>query len=287
LTAREFFRDSTGTVRPPWRLLIFAVIAVASLTVINGAAVPLLSWVFALTQTRVVLYPWVLLASIVLAHVVTFRVLERRGWAVVHLDASAARPRSIGTAAALGGLAVGVPSVVLLAMGWLRAEPGPPGSSLAAGASIALFLAPAALWEEMVFRGYAFAVLSEWWGRAATLGATSVVFGLVHLQNEGSSVASVSVVILAGLFLGGVLLVTNSLWAAFAAHLAWNWVLAGAMHSAVSGIPFTTPDYRVVDAGPDWATGGVWGPEGGVPAAIGLISASIYLYVRRGRREES
>jgi hypothetical protein len=59
------------------------------------------------------------------------------------------------------------------------------------------------------------------------------------------------------------------------------------LHSDVSGIPFATPDYRVVDAGPDWATGGAWGPEGGVPAALGLVSATIYLYLRRRRREES
>jgi membrane protease YdiL (CAAX protease family) len=287
LTARGFFRDSTGTVRPPWRLLIFAAVTVGSLAVINGAVVPLVSWALALGRTRVVLYPWVLLASIVVAHVVTFRLLDARGWRAVGLDRAAARPRPIATAATLGALAVAIPSLVLLGLGWLRAEPGPPGSSLAAAASIALFLAPAALWEEMLFRGYAFTVLREWWGPGAALGTTSCVFGLVHFQNAGASVASVLVVVVAGVFLGGVLLATGSLWAAFAAHLAWNWVLAGVLHSAVSGIPFTTPDYRVVDAGPDWATGGVWGPEGGVPALLGLVAASIYLYVRRGRREES
>ena len=113
-----------------------------------------------------------------------------------------------------------------------------------------------------------------------------VVFGLVHLQNAGETLSSISVVVLAGVFLGAVLVATQSLWAAFAAHLAWNWVLAGVLHSAVSGIPFTTPGYRVVDAGPDWATGGVWGPEGGLPAALGLVSGTLYLYVRRRRREE-
>ena len=287
MTARELFRDSTGTVRPLWRLVIFGAVTVASMVVINGAVVPLASWLFSITRVRVVLYPWMLLASIVVGHVVTFRILEPTGWAVVRLGQAAARPRPIIVAGLLGALAVGIPSLILLAVGWLRAEPGPSGSSLAAAASIALFLAPAALWEEMVFRGYAFAVLADWWGPAAALGATSMVFGLVHFQNAGSSLASVVVVILAGVFLGGVLLVTGSLWAAFAAHLAWNWVLAAVLHSAVSGIPFTTPDYRVVDAGPDWATGGVWGPEGGVPAACGLVLASIYLYVRRGRREES
>jgi len=287
LTARDFFRDSTGTVRPPWRLLAFAVVAIASLAVVNGAAVPLVSWVLAATRTRLVIYPWALLASIVLAHVVMFRWFEPRGWSSVGLGSSAARPRPVGIAALLGTLAIGLPSLALLGIGWLRVMPGPPGSSLATAGSIALFLAPAALWEEMVFRGFGFAVLREWWGTPAALGATSVVFGLVHFQNEGASLPSVLVVVLAGLFLGGVLIATKSLWAAFAAHLAWNWVLAGALHSAVSGIPFTTPDYRVVDAGPDWATGGVWGPEGGIPAALGLALASISLYLRRARREES
>lgn len=165
--------------------------------------------------------------------------------------------------------------------------PGPVGSFIGAGLAILWFLAPAALWEEMVFRGYGFSVLAEWWGTPAALGVTSLVFGLVHLQNAGATIGSVSVVILAGLFLGAVLVVLRSLWAAFAAHLAWNWALAGALHSAVSGIPFATPDYRVIDAGPDWATGGVWGPEGGVPAALSLLAVTFYLYTRRSRREES
>jgi len=33
--------------------------------------------------------------------------------------------------------------------------------------------------------------------------------------------------------------------------------------------------------------GGVWGPEGGVGAALGLVPATIYLYLRHRRREES
>ncbi|HUQ84330.1 MAG TPA: type II CAAX endopeptidase family protein [Gemmatimonadaceae bacterium] len=287
MTARDFFHDSTGTVRAPWRLLVFAVVTVASLAVINGAAVPLLSWVLAATRTRVVLYPWVLLASIVVAHAIVFRWFEPRRWLAVGMDGAAAEPAPLVTAALLGGLAIGLPSLALLGIGWLQALPGPAGSSLIAAGSIALFLAPAALWEEMLFRGYAFTVLREWWGTPAALGASSLVFGAVHFQNEGASVSSVLVVVLAGMFLGGVVIVTRSLWAAFAAHLAWNWVLAAVLHSAVSGIPFTTPDYRVVDAGPDWATGGVWGPEGGIPAALGLVVASISLYLRRRRREES
>jgi len=287
LTARVVFWDSTGAVRPPWRLLVFGAASIASLIVLNGAVVPLVSRALALAGVRVVLFPWVLLASTVLAHAITFRLVEPRGWRSVRLDGSALRARAMLGAAALGVTAVAVATVPLLAVGWLRVVPGAAGSSIGVALTILPFLAPAALWEEMVFRGYGFSVLADWWGTPAALGVTSLAFGLVHLQNAGATLGSVSVVVIAGLFLGSVLVAMRSLWAAFAAHLAWNWALVGALHSAVSGIPFSTPDYRVIDAGPDWATGGVWGPEGGLPAALSLLSVTIFLYARRERREES
>lgn len=267
--------------------MLFAALNVASLIVINGAVVPLVSWVLALVGVRLDLFAWALLASIVLGHAATFRLADSRGWRAVHLDGSAIRWRAMLTAAVLGVGAVAIATVPLLAAGWLRIVPGPTGSSVIAALAMLPFLAPAALWEEMLFRGYAFTAVAEWWGRPAALGISSVAFGLVHLQNAGATPESIAVVVIAGLFLGGVLIVMRSLWAAFAAHLAWNWTLAGVVHSAVSGVPFATPDYRVVDAGPDWATGGVWGPEGGVPAGAALLLVTIYLYVRRARREES
>ena len=236
---------------------------------------------------REVLLTWGLLASVLLGHAVTFWLVEPRGWRAVRLDRSALRARALVGAALLGGGAVLLAAAPLLATGWLRIDTAPPGSSIRAAITILVFLAPAALWEELIFRGYAFAVLAEWWGTPAALGTSAILFGVVHVQNGGATPESIVVVMIAGVFLGAVLLAMRSLWAAFVAHLAWNWTLAGLLHDAVSGIPFATPDYRVIDTGPDWATGGSWGIEGGVPAGFALIAASIYLYVRRGRREES
>ena len=110
-------------------------------------------------------------------------------------------------------------------------------------------------------------------GPAAALLGTSVVFGLLHLGNPGASVQSTLLVVLAGLFLGGILLITGSLYAAWMAHFAWNWAMAALLHTAVSGIAVRPPDYQVVDTGPDWATGGAWGPEGGAGAALGMAGA--------------
>src|SRR4029453_16001038 len=79
LTARVVFWDSTGAVRPPWRLLVFGVASVASLIILNGAVVQLVSGALALVGVRVVLFPWVLLASTVLGHAITFRLVDPRG----------------------------------------------------------------------------------------------------------------------------------------------------------------------------------------------------------------
>ena len=70
------------------------------------------------------------------------------------------------------------------------------------------------------------------------------------------------------------------------AHFAWNWVMAVLLHTEVSGIPLAPPAYRVLERGPDWVTGGGWGPEGGVPAGVGMGLVIAYLLARTKRRGE-
>jgi hypothetical protein len=228
-------------------------------------------------------YGWVSLLGALLAHVAALRWIERRDWSAVGLGRGALRPRTLGGAAVLGAAAVGGPALLMLGGGALRAVAAPDGSWWGNAGTLLVALAPAALFEEVLLRGYPFLVLRETGGPVAAVVVTSAVFGALHLQNPGATVASVAVVALAGVFLGGVLLATGSLWAAFTAHLAWNWTLAALLHAAVSGLPFAAPDYQVVDAGPDWLTGGAWGPEGGAGAAGGMLLALAFLW-RRARR---
>src|SRR6185369_2022928 len=116
---------------------------------------------------------------------------------------------------------------------------------------------------------------------------TSVAFGLLHLQNSGANAASITLVTLAGLFLGGVLVATRSVYAAWMAHFAWNWTMAVLFHAAVSGLSMEAPGYRYVDAGPDWATGGEWGPEGGIPAGVGMGAGAGVAYLLSRRRQRA
>ena len=289
MTPRTWFHTAGGELRAPWRIVVFLGAAFACALLAGSLVTPALSVLYSLAGVRVSADGWGFVAALLGAHVLALRLVDKRPWSEVWLDRAAARPALLARGFLLGALAIGIPMLLLAAGSWMRFTPNLHGSWLAAALRVSLVLLPAALSEELATRGYVFAVLRLALGSRWALAVTSVVFGLLHLQNAGANAQSLSLVILAGIFLGGVLLATRSLYAAWMSHFAWNWTLAVVFHTAVSGYPFESPDYRFVDTGPDWATGGIWGPEGGAAGGLGMVGALGYLYARRAsrRREDA
>ena len=62
--------------------------------------------------------------------------------------------------------------------------------------------------------------------------------------------------------------------------------MAVALHIEVSGLSSPNVDYRTIETGPDWLTGGQWGPEGGLAAVAAMFVVFFYLYGRYLRRME-
>lgn len=279
------FYAEPGRLRAPWRLLIFfgaaAIFAIGPAFVINSVPA---------SVERLPLWEGVTgLASALATLAATWyalRRVDRRPWSAVWLGAASAAPSRLAAGWLLGTFAIGIPVLALVAAGWLRLVPAAEGSSLGAAATALVILAPAALFEELVARGYVLSVLRDALGWVPAIALTSIAFGALHSWNPGATSASIAAVTLAGVFLAIVLMVTGSLWAATMAHLAWNWTMAALLHAPVSGLGLASPDYRLIDAGPDWATGGSWGPEGGAGAAAGMLIGAAYLYARRPRRRE-
>ncbi|MEO7962455.1 MAG: type II CAAX endopeptidase family protein, partial [Gemmatimonadaceae bacterium] len=248
-----------SAVGPLWRVAIFILACSVGVLGLRVLMSPLSGWIESISGVRLPAFVLTLSGGMLIGHWWTFRVVEPRRWRSVSLDRSALALGKVAAGAALGAAAVGVPSALLLGIGWLRLEPMPPGN-LWTGALLSLaLLLPAALWEELLTRGYLFAVLRDRFGARIAIIASATLFGVMHLENAGATFQSVTLVTVAGIFLGTILVSLQSLYAAWAAHVAWNFVMAGVMHTSVSGIGMGTPNYRTVDAGPDWATGGVWG----------------------------
>lgn len=286
MNASNILFNTERRLRAPWRIVLFIFVLFVALILAASleAAVDQLA---AERGYQVLVSEWGVALGTLAATWVALKWIDGRSWKFVGLTREAASLPTLAYGSALGLLAIAVPSVALILANQLDAVPAPPGSWWSAAAIGVANLLPAAFGEELLLRGYIFAVLREALGSRWTLISTSVVFGLLHMANPGADAQSVVIVMFAGFFLGSIFLATGSLYAATAAHFVWNWFMAAALHTPVSGIPVSAPDYRVIDSGPDWLTGGAWGPEGGFAAVVGMFVVLIYLHARPLRRMES
>jgi membrane protease YdiL (CAAX protease family) len=281
LNARPIFVNSAGAVRAGWRVLLFCSLAAVLYRIVFSTFLFLgRPESYALLQMeQYLLFLLVMWA----AHFIMLRFVDHKPWSYVGLGREQLNARVLAIGLALGFLCILVPSGGLLLAHDLTIVTGLQGrhgwAEIAIG-GVAIFL-PQSLGEEMLSRGYLFAALRDGLGWVGALAATSIGFGLLHMFNPGANAQSVSIVILAGVFLGSILIATQSLYAAWMAHFAWNWAMADLLHSAVSGVRFPYSSYRVDDAGPAWLTGGSWGPEGGAAAAAGMLAGIAVLWAWR------
>lgn len=197
-------------------------------------------------------------------------------------------PGRLGTGALMGALAIGATALLLWLVGGLRfevASSGAMGSDTWAGVAIRLLvvLAPAALWEELLFRGFLYDIAAGAGGAVRARWVTSAAFAVSHLFNPGAGVRTTLVVMLAGWCL---VLIREQLGlpAAWFAHLSWNWIMAAVLHVAVSGLPFSSPEYTAIPTGPTWLSGGAWGPEGGLVAAF-VLAAGLVIRTQLSRNK--
>jgi len=273
-----------GQLRAPWRLVCFG----ASLFLAQGIAEsllgPVFGWMSSIVGEPIAAYPYITLSGMIVATIVALRFVDDAPWTAVGLGDDAWRRRSLASGKLLGLCAMIATSAALFALGMLHfdAVPSLTGSSSASsewlGTAVRalLLLGPAALWEELFFRGYLWHVVRDAAGTRVALWSTSIAFAMLHLGNPGATLRTLVLVLIAGLCLGIVRERFASLPAAWLAHLAWNWTMAAALHVEVSGLPFATPIYRAVLSGPSWLTGGSWGPEGGAIAGLVMTGALLW-----------
>lgn len=129
-----------------------------------------------------------------------------------------------------------------------------------------LILLPLAAVEEITVRGYLLQTLGRSVGKWGGLVISSVLFALLHAQNEhvGQQPLALVGILLAGLYLGSAYLITGNLWLAIFIHAGWNLMEGPVFGLPVSGNPVPVSILQTSDTGPAFWTGGGFGPEGGL-----------------------
>jgi membrane protease YdiL (CAAX protease family) len=138
--------------------------------------------------------------------------------------------------------------------------------------------------EEMVFRGVVFRILEDLFGSWVGLVLSSLVFGGVHLANEGESLAGVaSIAFVYGPMLTAPFLITRRLWMGIGLHGAWNYTMGKIFSIPISGVAgqgLIKADY----AGPELLTGGSAGMEGSLIGILVGVTATVLMLILGVRR---
>jgi hypothetical protein len=87
--------------------------------------------------------------------------------------------------------------------------------------------------------------------------------------------------ILAGIWLSVAYVKTRSLWLPTGLHFAWNFSLAFIYGFPVSGLRVSQPIFHVEQGGPEWMTGGSYGPEGGALGLIVIVAGAVWVWTSR------
>lgn len=209
------------------------------------------------------------------------RFLDRRSYSNFgfHLNKNWWIDLSFGLA--LGGILMGLIFMIELSAGWLTVTDVfySKNPSLPFFVPILVFFfvfIGVALSEELLARGYILKNLSEGLNfrtigpkNAILIGwiFSSIVFGLMHLDNPNASFVSTLNITIAGIFLGLGYVLTGELAIPFGLHIAWNFFEGNVFGFPVSGI--TAPSkvatfVKIEQTGPDLWTGGAFGPEAGL-----------------------
>ena len=165
---------------------------------------------------------------------------------------------------------------------WLRDEGGV-SAYVQSVLAVVVVLAPAALAEELMFRGLPQVLLGRTLGMGTAIVALSTIFGIFHALNPDVTPLALGNIALAGVLLSLAFLLPGGLWTAWGVHLGWNATIA-ALDAPVSGLPFRIPFIDYDPGSPAWVSGGAFGPEGGVLATAVLL-AGCYLLGRRARKD--
>jgi hypothetical protein len=284
---RTIFLNSEPRLRAGWRILGNLVLLFLCTTVFSIPLAfvprPYPTWFFALAMGL----QWV---GITVAVWLSRRWLDRRSFASLGLECNRQGALDLAVGVGLAGLMMALIFLVEWAFGWIRVDgfawQMQPWSATLGELAILLLVFIAVGWyEELLTRGYWLQNLSEGLNRFWGVLISSSVFGLLHATNPNASPIAVAWLVVAGLFFAYAYLATRSLWLPIGLHIGWNFAEGPIFGFPVSG---TTSGSLIIQTptGPEWLTGGGFGPEAGIILIVGLLlgTAIIFFYTRRRTR---
>jgi hypothetical protein len=271
---RRWFLGDDGRVRPLWRSLLFIVLTVV-LIVLAGRAMYLVGMDWpreARFGFRFVVFVGVLL----LESWFLLSVFDRRPFRNLGLWLYGGAGKEFLRGAAIGGALMGAGVLTMVVAGAVTYH-GLAAERLHGFVLWGLVLLAASAAEEIAFRGYGMQRMIQAMGETPGVLIFSALFALVHMDNPGSTLLATINTFFAGVLLGLAYLKTRALWLPIGLHWAWNFSMGQIYSLPISGLNFAPRLFQAEVSGPEWLTGGSYGPEGSALMTVIILLGVIWM----------
>jgi len=191
----------------------------------------------------------------------------------------------------LSGFMVGLFFVVLLAFGMLEInEIGWTNSAFSPILEIFLLLFGVGLAtgysEELAFRGYILQNLGEGIGLVWAVVVSCILYGLMHMSNPNSTLLSGVLIAIFGFLRIFGWLRTSQLWLSIGMHAGWNFFQGPIFGFSISGLDSESLIKHTI-TGPNWMTGGSFGPEAGIVVIPVVLLALMVMFLWTVKRNDT
>ena len=274
-----FINPDLQYLRAGWRLGIFIVILSACTA---GLGIPIGLLLKQIPAINVlVIKTFIIYLQLTLATWIMLRYIDKRPFQSVGLTFKARWGKELLQGCGLGAGMISVVFVVEYTAGMVHIE----FYDLTLQQMLPVFFNSLFLYvvvgygEELLFRGYILQVAAEGMNRAMAAILFAVFFASAHFNNPNVSLFGLMNVGLAGIWLALAYYKTNALWLPIGLHFSWNFFQGFVYSFPVSGTTSVKEQIgKAIVSGPEWITGGAFGPEGGALTTVLLIGASVLIY---------
>jgi membrane protease YdiL (CAAX protease family) len=133
--------------------------------------------------------------------------------------------------------------------------------------------------EEILVRGYVLTNLMASMNKYWALIVSALLFSVMHLANDNTSLISTVNLFIAGLMLGIYTIHKRNLWFPIAMHFTWNFFQGPILGFEVSGTKMDSVINQQVSGNP-LITGGEFGFEGSLLLTVMMIVSTFYIHMK-------
>jgi membrane protease YdiL (CAAX protease family) len=281
-----FWNKEENRLRMFWRLIVYSTLI--SLVVV------LFSAVFGITNvlSNTLILSFVVLLGVMVTTVIVGKWVDRRSVKDFGLIPSPVWWKEFLFGLGLGAFLMGL----IFIIGWVTGSFTVEGYFLGSNQAAFLpgflravgFYFAVGVYEEVILRGYILVNLAEGlkiknvdkkWVLLLALLLSSLIFGVLHIINPNSSWVSTLNLSMAGIFLGLGMVLTGRLGMPIGLHITWNLFQGNVFGFPVSGTNSGATIISTKLTGPEWFTGGEFGPEAGILGLIAMLIGCLLIIV--------